>query len=312
MAKSKTLKGSEAVYRISRKTKQLFLAGTAGAVLTGVILAGLMFYQSEQMNEERSELQYRLESEIRELKADAANNKVQGYVLNREFTAGHAITMEDLTLVELPKDSVPPDLLKTKEAVAGKIIKLSVRPNTLLTESLLYEEEAASDDLRFREMGFIQLPAALRDQDIVDVRVQFPTGQDYILLSKKKIRSLHEGIVTMTLNEEEILSLSSAIVDAYLHKASIYALLYVEPSLQAKAVPTYPANEAVLQLIKKDPNIVERAERALNLSSRIGLEADLAGLSAGAAAEFAGQQASAGSSIPMSDAEQQFVMGPSD
>lgn len=34
------------------------------------------------------------------------------------------------------------------------------------------------------------------------------------------------------MTEEEILSLSSAIVDAYLHKASIYALTYVEPQFQ--------------------------------------------------------------------------------
>lgn len=290
----------------------MIYAGVAGAGLAGVVLAGFMLHQGKQMNEEKSELQYRLETEIKQLKAEAEENKIQGFVLSRELLAGHAITMDDLTAVELPKNSVPSDLLKTKEEVAGKIIKLSVRPNTLLTGSLLYEEEAASDDLRFREMGFIQLPAALREQDVVDVRVQFPTGQDYILLSKKKVRSLHDGTVTMTLNEEEILALSSAIVDAYMHKASIYAILYVEPSLQAKAVPTYPVNEAVLMLIKKDPNIVGRAEQALNLSSRIKLEDDLAGLSSAAAAEFAGQQASNVRADAGIDNGQQFVMEPSD
>ncbi|GJM69319.1 hypothetical protein HMSSN036_15350 [Paenibacillus macerans] len=75
----------------------------------------------------------------------------------------------------------------------------------------------------------------------MDIRIQFPTGQDYILLSKKKIEALAPGTVTVTLGEAEILSLSSAIVDAYLHKASIYALTYVEPYLQGKSTPTYPA-----------------------------------------------------------------------
>ncbi|MNI46530.1 hypothetical protein D3C73_1009980 [compost metagenome] len=111
------------------------------------------------------------------------------------------------------------------------------------------------------------------------------------MLSKKKIQRLSSGIVTITLNEGEILALSSAIVDAYLHKASIYALLYVEPYLQNKAIATYPVNQAVLDLIKRDPNIVNKAEQALQISSRSSLESDLSVLSPEKAANYAAQQA---------------------
>ena len=59
--------------------------------------------------------------------------------------------------------------------------------------------------------------------------VQFPSGQDYIILSKKKIDRLQYPAFWTTLSEQEILLLSSALVDAYLHNATLYALTYVEP-----------------------------------------------------------------------------------
>lgn len=306
------------MFRMRRKTKHLIYAGLAGVIATGLIFGGFMFVKTSKMTEARKEMQGRLEAEIRILQEEAWRSKVQGWTPARELPAGHVISMEDLIPVELPEGSVPSDWLKTREQIAGKTVKLALKPNTLLTDTLLYEEEPTPSDLRFREMGFIQLPGALSEQDVVDVRIQFPTGQDYILLAKKKVNSLASGTVTMTLNESEILSLSSAIVDAYLHKASIYALLYVEPSLQAKAIPTYPANEAVLKLIKQDPNIVGRAEHALSNSARTGLEADLGGVSAQSAAEYAGYQATQASPPHSSRADspiggqEQFVMGPAE
>lgn len=300
------------MFIIRRRTKQVLLAGLVGAGVAGIIFAGYSVYHTNRMNDSKMAMQQRLEAEIKQLEEAAVESKIQAWAPARELPAGHVIRMEDMVPLELPEDSVPADWLKSKEQIAGKTVKLPLRANTLLTGTLLYEAEPTPDDLRFREMGFIQLPNALGERDVVDVRIQFPTGQDYILLSKKKVEALASGMVTMTLDETEILSLSSAIVDAYLHKASIYALLYVEPSLQTKALPTYPANDAVLQLIRKDPNIVKRAEHALNASSRAGLEADLAGITDQSAAEFAGRQAaSMMSSSPAGDT-QQFVLGPAE
>lgn len=308
------------MFRFRRKTKHLIYAGLAGMIVSGIVFGGFMIVQTTKMTEDRKEVQGRLEAEILSLQEEAVSSKIQGWTPARELPAGHVITLEDLMPVELPEDSVPEDWLKTREQITGKTVKLAIRPNTLLTDTLLYEEEPTPSDLRFREMSFIQLPGALSEQDVVDVRIQFPTGQDYILLAKKKVRSLASGTVTMTLNEGEILSLSSAIVDAYLHKASIYALLYVEPSLQAKAIPTYPANEAVLKLIKQDPNIVGRAEHALSNFARSGLEADLGGMSAQSAAEYAGYQATQTQATPsplseadsQSGGQEEFVMGPAE
>ncbi|GIP59382.1 SAF domain-containing protein [Paenibacillus woosongensis] len=277
--------------RLRQRTKQLMIAGLAGAGIVGLLFAGYAIYQARQVHHMRTSLVQEYESKIQELKEEKERRSVSGWVLARDISAGHPIRSEDLRRVELPADSVPANFMKSKEEIAGKSVKIALTSQTLLTPGLLYADEPTPHDLRWREMGFVQLPAALQKHDVVDVRIQFPTGQDYILLSKKKIEQLNGGLVTVTLNEMEILSLSSAVVDAYLHKASIYALAYVEPQLQAKAIPTYPANKAVLELIKKDPNIVSRAEHALSHSTRQILEADLSVLSPQNAVEFAGRHA---------------------
>ncbi|GAA0137253.1 hypothetical protein YSY43_40940 [Paenibacillus sp. YSY-4.3] len=277
--------------RLRQRTKQLMIASLAGAGVVGILFAGYAIYQARQVHHMRTNLVQEYENKIQELMAEKERRSVSGWMLARDISAGHPIRSEDLRRVELPADSVPANFMKSKEEIIGKNTKIALASQTLLTPGLLYADEPTPHDLRWREMGFVQLPAMLQNNDVVDVRIQFPTGQDYILLSKKKIEQLNGGSVTVTLNEVEILSLSSAIVDAYLHKASIYALAYVEPQLQAKAIPTYPANKAVLELIKKDPNIVSRAEHALSHSTRQLLEADLSVMSPQNAAEFAGRQA---------------------
>lgn len=277
--------------RLRQRTKQLIIAGLAGAGVVSILFAGYAIYQVKHMHKMKASLVRDYETQIQRMKDEKQRQSISGWALVRDISAGHPIRIEDVRRVELPADSVPANFIKSKDEISGTNAKIALSSRTLLTTGLLYSDDPTSHDLRWREMGFVQLPAALVKNDVVDVRIQFPTGQDYILLSKKKIEQLKGESVTVTLDEMEILTLSSAIVDAYLHKASIYALTYVEPQLQAKAIPTYPANEAVLQLIKKDPNIISRAEHALSHATRRILESDLSGVSPQKAAEFAGRQA---------------------
>ncbi|MBA9084069.1 hypothetical protein FHR92_000523 [Fontibacillus solani] len=294
--------------KMRQRTKLMIYSGLIGAGVIGVLFAGYAVYSVNHLNKTRSALIQQYETEIIQLKDERISTTVAGWTTKTKITAGHKIREGDLTSVEMPKDSVPQDWITSKKDIAGKVAKVSLGANTLLTQTLLFEEEAATDDLRYRDMGFVDLPGTLAINDVVDIRIQFPTGQDYILLSKKKIQRLSSGVMTITINEGEILSLSSAIVDAYLHKASIYALLYVEPYLQSKAIPTYPVNQAVLDLIKRDPNIVNMAEQALQLSSRPDLESGLSVLSPDKVVNYAAQQANEVNKADSMEIEESFVM----
>jgi hypothetical protein len=276
-----------------QRTKQITYGALVGALVPGLLLGGLMLHNHSVYVKSKQVIEQRYLNEIKQMKEESQSTLVRGWVLVSEMPAGKVIQEDNLVQVELPKASVPDNYITSKEEITGKATKVNLAPHSLLTESLLYSEEPTTDDLRNREMSFIQLPVSLEKGDVIDIRVQFPTGEDYILLSKKKVLSLNSPTIGVTLDEHEILSLSSAIVDAYLHKASIYALTYVEPGLQEKAIPTYPANSQVMKLILRDPNIVQKAENALNQASRELLEKGLTSMSPQNSYDFASNQAMA-------------------
>lgn len=202
---------------------------------------------------------------------------VMGQVITvtKQLPAGHMLTQEDVVSMPYTKANIPGNAVDVENAV-GKIIKIPIEPNTPIVNTMLYEEQKTPDDLRSQEFTAIVQPSKLKKGDFVDVRIRFNTGQDYIVLSKKKVQDLGlNNRVWYELNEQEILTSSSAFVDAYLHGAIVYAVPYVEPYLQENADVTYPVNTKVLSLIQSDPNIVERAKYELTDRARTGLEKDL-------------------------------------
>ncbi|EFU41571.1 SAF domain protein [Paenibacillus vortex V453] len=266
---------------IRRRSRKLIFAGLAGAAVTGALCAGTMIYYlhgyKEQQGEERMKYELRI-TELEETQLQQLNSMQVAWVPVRDIPPGHFIEAKDIKEVRLPYEGASNNLLSVKEEIAGKGVKIELLQGTPITRTMLFEEEPTPSDLRHREMKSVYLPSDLRQGDVVDVRVQFPTGQDYIILSKKKIDRFQNPAFWTTLSEQEILLLSSALVDAYLHGATLYALTYVEPELQDKAIPNYPPNEEVSSLIASNPNIVKIAEKHLEISLRSTLEEDLSKL----------------------------------
>lgn len=139
-------------------------------------------------------------------------------------------------------------------------------------ETVLPAKGKLTDDLRLQEYHFIQLTDRMRKGDRVDVRISFPNGADFVLLSGKEIADIgYEAVneeggvksVWLYVTEEELLRVSSAVVDAYLNDGcEIYAVAYVSED-QKQAVVTYPVNEVVAELMEDDPNIVKRASNVV-------------------------------------------------
>lgn len=282
----------------------MLLGAGAGALIPLLLLGGLILYNDKGYEAEKEALKSEHRLELEQIKQADQAALIQGWAPKSPVSAGQIIEEDNLTGVAFPKASAPGDLLAAKASIVGKAAKIDLAKGTLITSSLLFGEEPTTRDLRYREMSFIRLPASLKKGEVIDIRVQFPTGEDYILLAKKKVLNLADSTLSVTLGENEILTLSSAIVDAYLNKASIYALTYVEPGLQDKAIPTYPANKQVAKLIARDPNIVAEAESHLNQSSREMLDQGLAALSPQNALNYAGgQAASTANSAPASREE---------
>ena len=151
------------------------------------------------------------------------------------------------------------------------VAKVDIKANTVITGSLMARsDELYTDDVREQEYNMVVLPIELMTGDYVDIRLMFPTGQDYIVISKKRITvpsvsgEYLADTIQMKLAEEEILTMSSAIIEAAkMEGAKLYATKYTEAGLQEEASPTYVVNNEVANLIESDPNVVNEAMEAL-------------------------------------------------
>ena len=156
------------------------------------------------------------------------------------------------------------------------IAKVSMKKNTLITKELISKGDSTiADDVRREEYNSFVLPMDLETGDYIDVRLMLPTGQNFIVVSKKEVEVPNingvDSLDTIWLNvsEDEILTISSAIVDAYRVTGSkLYVDKYTEAGMQKAAIPTYVVTSETAALLDKDPNILEKAIEGLRQTYR--------------------------------------------
>ncbi|WP_051405134.1 SAF domain-containing protein [Bacillus cihuensis] len=260
---------------IRLRTKKLIIAGLWGALGMLIIasVVGAIWYQSSQKKELALRAQYDKKIQEYEEWADA---NVEAYSVKDDIRAGTKITQDMIQEVVVPNRAASKDLIASKILLAsGLYAKVDLKANSVLTNATTYREEMLEKDVREIEYNFVVLPTKLKKEAFVDLRIQFPNGDDYILLSKKQVKDLTDSTVWMNLNEGEILMMSSAIVDAYMEEAKIYAVEYVDGYVQENSNVTYPVKANVRELITESPNIVSIAELNLEKQNRKRLEDQL-------------------------------------
>lgn len=151
------------------------------------------------------------------------------------------------------------------------VAKVDMYKNNIVTVDMVAKSnEKTTDDLRKQEYNMFVLPSQLETGEYIDVRLALPTGQDYIVVSKKQVEIPQiggvdsEDTIWIKLTEGEIITLNNAIVDAYrILGSKLYVTTYTEAGLQKAAEPTYVATYDVINLIDNNPNIVETAKNEL-------------------------------------------------
>ena len=151
------------------------------------------------------------------------------------------------------------------------VAKVALKKNTVLTFDLIARSnDRVTDDVRIQEYNVVQLPTQIADKEFIDIRLRLPNGSDYIVVSHKQIELPQidgvetEDTIWLKLSEDEILMMSSAIVESYMVKGyNLYATRYVEAGTQEAATPTYLPNADVTLLMEKDPNIIQVAKNEL-------------------------------------------------
>ncbi|MEK0314538.1 SAF domain-containing protein [Cohnella sp. 56] len=263
----------------SRNRKALVIGAIAVSMALLIAAAVYMLVQHVEQKQQQQHLQEYYEQQLETLKQEQERKSREAWVASRTVAAGAVLTADDLKAVPMPAELLPSGILTNRKEIIGKHAKVALEPGTPLLASFLYEGQPVPKDVRLKEFQVIQLPSNLKAEQFIDVRIGFPTGEDFVLLSKKKVRQLSGNVVWLEMNEKDILQASSAIIDAYLQGARLYALPYVEPGLQEAAVVNYPANPKVLDLMKIDPNLLETAETELARNLRQTLDTNLKAVS---------------------------------
>lgn len=242
-----------------------------------LLLLALIYYMHRQ-TQQKEQLRDQIEESSRTIQT-MEQAKTDVLVLARDVQSGTTLQAGDVKIAAFPSDQISSQTLREPKEAIGKMVKIDLPQNMPLSASMLAADKPLTDDLRVQEFNVIQLPTNLQIGQYVDVRINFPTGEDFIVLSKKKVQNVAGTVVWYEMNESEILNASSAIIDAYLQGAKLYALPYVEPGMQQAAVANYPANPKVLDLMARDPNILDKAKTELARQIRVTLDQHLGAMS---------------------------------
>lgn len=268
---------------MQRKSRNSFLLGMLiTLVITGLIIAFLAMQLLNIKKEQQKEV--------------ASSKKV--YILSKDVKSGETVDISLLKSKTVSSDVVPSNAvsLSGDEDVVAKV---DLKANTILTSDLITESDnKINNDTRIQEYNTIVLPINLEDGDYVDIRLSLPSGQNYIVVSKKKVEipdlggALSTDTIRLNLSEDEILSMSNAIYDAFkINGSKLEAVKYTDPGMQTAATPTYPVNAEVVALLKSDSNILKEAMAALNSRYSQGNLSDLRNNYINSAISNAGDQA---------------------
>ncbi len=247
------------------KHKTLILEILAGVLFVSLGVSVFLYYRST------TALKQDLQEQTDALNAQIAANNRSGYVALTDINQGDIL--QDGVNVSMATFASGANVTTFATAdCIGKQAVVDIPANTPITTNIVATE--MPKQMNERECTFINLSANLLKGDFVDVRILFPNGEDYIVVSKVAIQNpvIASNIVYLWLQEHEILNLDGAIVDANLHGAMIYTTKYIEPEVQPANTVTYQPNEAVIALMQKDPNIVQEAAAALSVSARQSIE----------------------------------------
>lgn len=255
--------------KMKRTTKQYIIVATICLLVIGSAAISTALTITAQIREEYQTLLANAENELQ-------SHQALAYVATEDIAVGDIIS----------KDNVQSKMIYTSQAKEafisetdlGKIALIQIPSGTQLLPSMLTENLNQSD-VREMQYDVININSNIVNNDRIDVRIFFPNGEDYIVLSKKMIKGLAIDTTSclLWLNEEEILRMSSAIVDAYLYSgAKLYTTKYIEPNLQEESQITYEPSVATILLIQDNPNIVKTATNELSKQVRKAMENRLA------------------------------------
>ncbi len=180
---------------------------------------------------------------------------------SKNLEKGHIIDEDDFVL---DNSDVFKNTYVDSKYLIGKKTKISISENMPITYEML-EDEKSDYKGRIYEVDFATISNNIEQGSLVDLRISFPNGDDFTILSKKEVVDISEeksgdnSFVSFILDEKDILMLSSAYNDyKLLDGVDIYMAKYLDGEKQERASENYPVNKFVASLIKSNTAIKDK------------------------------------------------------
>lgn len=241
---------------MQRKANNYLLIGVLVTLLITGTIIGFLFIQLNKLQTEK--------------KSEASAMK-EVYVVSSDINSGDTVSLDKLKKQPVAASMIPSNALTVGDVTENTIAKIAVKKGSVMTVDMVTESDnPTTDDMRVQEYNMVLLPTQIQTGDYVDIRLRMPSGEDFIVVSKKRVElPTIDGVdsyssIKLQMSEEDTEVMSNAIVEAYIMKGSVlYAATYVEPGMQNGATTTYIPKATVQDLMYRNPNIVTEAKNAL-------------------------------------------------
>lgn len=237
-----------------------------GLIAAVVIFVALNIFQFVFWRNMNTEVAEQYTSEIANLENTIAGygSEVTVYTVSTAVKSGDEITDDNIETMKMYSSLMTEQFVTNPDDIIGRYFKIAVNPGTPILFNMAMDE-ALEETTRDRDIVLDRATVGLEVGDYIDVRITMPYGDDYIVISRKRVYGISEGSIKLHLNEYEWNVYQGALVDYFLnveYGCSLYADKYVEPGIQQEAVAFYAVPSNIAALLQKNPNILDKQEAA--------------------------------------------------
>lgn len=254
---------------IRKRQKNLIFAGVFG-FFTAVLIVFIIYFVGVRGNIkiinwllEDSQLEVNTVKVVQPEMEEAIVTTGDVYTLVEGIKKGDLVIQENILKMTIETRYIPEKSFRNIEEIIGKKALINIESPMILNQDMFIEEEQEFSSVETMELKEIHIPDLLIEGDQVNLRIHFPSGQDYLVLQQKEVIKIHEEYngVYLELTEEEILNYSSAIVDGIIFPGTeLYFTKYKESIVEApimESYDSYPLNPNVLHLSRNDIEDIE-------------------------------------------------------
>ncbi len=233
------------------------------AVAVATVTNGAQFFISSRLNS-KTEAKYK--SQIEQLNAtiEEIGPLVDCWTVDpkAKSTVGSTVLESEIINIPIPESCVQSNFVMDKYDIVGKFYKVNISNGTPLTKDMFMDKEL-DDTSRSLDISADTFPIGLAVGDYVDLRLLYPKGEDYIVLSHLRVNEINSDTIKCILDEQQILFYDSAVVENFLNKSkgsATYFIKYTEPGIQEPAKVTYSVPQSIMNLLDSNPNIAKEIQ----------------------------------------------------